>query len=110
MLLRAARCACFRCARLAPACAPIPHPSHIRPVLARPQYIETFLVANLQSWVLAVLIVKNVLCIVGELVGLSGACMLGNAIKDRPVQAGAAVPMAVTAVSAVSSTEGAEAV
>lgn len=79
-------------------------------MLARPQYIETFLVANLQSWVLAVLIVKNVLCIVGELVGLSGACMLGNAIKDRPVQAGAAVPMAVTAVSAVSSTEGAEAV
>ena len=64
-------------------------------------YIETFLVANLQSWVLGVLIAKNVLCIAGEIVGTSSACMLGRALKDPPpVAAGVAVPAAVAVTSA----------
>ena len=53
------------------------------------------------------LVVKNALCIAGEIVGVTGACMIQQALKDLPVAPGAAVPMAV---SVVSNTAGAEAV
>ena len=44
-------------------------------------YVETWLVANFQSWVIAVLIVKNAMCITGEIVGVVGACMITQALK-----------------------------
>ena len=72
-------------------------------------YIETFLIANFQSWVLGVLIAKNGLCIVAEIVGLCVACRLVQAAKDpQPGQAvgAAALPMAVMTTSATAATPG----
>ena len=65
-------------------------------------YVESFLVANFQSWVIGCLIAKNTMCIVGEVVALVGACALGQAIRDPPFDpaaAHAALPQA-TIVSA----------
>ena len=42
-------------------------------------YVETFLMANFPGWIIGVLITKNVLCIVGEITALVGACMLERA-------------------------------
>ena len=45
-------------------------------------YVETFLMANFPGWIIAVLITKNVLCIVGEITALVGACMLERAYMN----------------------------
>ena len=72
-------------------------------------YIESFLIAIFQGWVLGVLIAKNGLCIAAEIVGLCGACRLVHAAKDpKPGQAvgAAAMPMAVMTTSATAATPG----
>ena len=68
-------------------------------------YIESFIIANFPSWVIAVLIAKNGLCIAAEIVGLCGACRLMQATKD-PQPGLSAVPMAVMTTSATAATPG----
>ncbi len=51
------------------------------------------------GWVTAVLIIKNVLCIVGEVLGLVAACMLDGAY-ERLKQGGGVAPSAIGIVVA----------
>ena len=57
--------------------------------------------ANIPSWIIAVLIAKNAMCIIGEALGITGGCIMAQALKpQRPVY-GAQVPVAVASADAV---------
>jgi len=67
-------------------------------------YIETFLLSNFASWIIVVLIIKNVCCIVGEVLALIVACRLSAkdwAALQRQHAANVAKPTAVAVTHGV---------
>ena len=84
-----------------PECLQPPGPTDRLGTVYAPPQVETFLMANIPSWIIAVLIAKNAMCIIGEALGITGGCIMAQALKpQRPVY-GAQVPVAVASADAV---------